>query len=74
MRSSHATNDWVSAMTLNATDRALAYARAEHARFVSELKEFIRFPTVSAQPEHADDLKRCAAWLAEHLRRIGMSA
>jgi acetylornithine deacetylase/succinyl-diaminopimelate desuccinylase-like protein len=37
-----------------------------------ELKEFIRFPSVSAQPEHADDLKQCAAWLADHLRQIGL--
>ena len=45
----------------------------EHrARWLEELKQFIRFPTVSAQPAHADDLKRCAAWLADHLRKIGL--
>lgn len=32
---------------------ALAYAQSKRARFVSELKKFIRFPTVSAQPQHA---------------------
>lgn len=41
-------------------------------RTLAELKEFIRFPTVSAQPNHANDLKHCAAWLAQHLRRIGL--
>jgi acetylornithine deacetylase/succinyl-diaminopimelate desuccinylase-like protein len=51
---------------------ALAYARHHHHRFVAELMDFIRFPTVSAEPRHADDLKRCAAWLARHLREIGM--
>jgi acetylornithine deacetylase/succinyl-diaminopimelate desuccinylase-like protein len=34
--------------------------------------DFIRFASVSAQPAHADDVRRCAAWLAEHLRRIGL--
>jgi acetylornithine deacetylase/succinyl-diaminopimelate desuccinylase-like protein len=34
--------------------------------------EFVRFPSVSSQPRHANDVKRCAVWLANHLRRIGM--
>jgi len=50
----------------------LNYALQNRSRFVAELKDFIRFPTVSAQPEHAGDLKRCAKWLAEHLRWIGL--
>jgi len=52
--------------------RPLKYAQAHSERFVNELKDFIRFPSVSAQPQHADALKKCAAWLAGHLRRIGM--
>ena len=50
----------------------LAYAHANHARFVAELKEFVRFPSISAQPEHAADSRKCAAWLANHLGRIGL--
>jgi acetylornithine deacetylase/succinyl-diaminopimelate desuccinylase-like protein len=52
--------------------RALAYARRYRQRFVAELKEFVRFPSVSNQPQHARDLRRCASWLAAHLRRIGL--
>jgi acetylornithine deacetylase/succinyl-diaminopimelate desuccinylase-like protein len=52
--------------------RALAYARRHRPRFVAELKEFVRFPSVSNQPQYARDLRRCAAWLAAHLRRIGL--
>lgn len=51
---------------------AIAYCRRHHVRFLQELKEFIRFPTISAQLEHAGDLKRCAAWLAGNLQQIGM--
>ncbi|MCI0366627.1 MAG: hypothetical protein L0219_22410, partial [Phycisphaerales bacterium] len=51
---------------------AIAYCQRHGARFLAELKQFIRFPSVSAQPTHADDLKRCAAWLADHLRQIGL--
>jgi acetylornithine deacetylase/succinyl-diaminopimelate desuccinylase-like protein len=52
--------------------RALSYARAGRRRFVSELTEFLRFPSVSSQPERAGDLKNCAAWLARHLKSIGL--
>lgn len=57
---------------MSPTDRPLAYGHAKRMRFVAELKEFLRFPSVSAQPKHAEDLKKCAAWLAEHLRWIGL--
>jgi acetylornithine deacetylase/succinyl-diaminopimelate desuccinylase-like protein len=54
--------------------RALAYAQRHRPRFLAELKELVRFPTVSSQPVHADDSKKCAAWLANHLRRIGLDS
>lgn len=34
--------------------------------------EFLRIPSVSTDPAHAGDVERCAQWLAEHLRSIGM--
>ena len=51
---------------------AIAQARSARSRFVAELAAFVRFPSVSAQPRHAGDLRRCAAWLADHLRSIGL--
>ncbi|HEY3744431.1 MAG TPA: dipeptidase [Bryobacteraceae bacterium] len=51
---------------------ALAYARRYRARFVDELKSFVRFPSVSAEPAHRNDVRACAEWLAKHLRAIGM--
>jgi Acetylornithine deacetylase/Succinyl-diaminopimelate desuccinylase and related deacylases len=55
-----------------AASHCIPYVRKHQARFVSELKELMRFPTVSAQPNHASDLKKCADWLAAHLRQIGL--
>src|SRR5215510_11229177 len=52
--------------------RALAYARAHRKESLTELGDFIRFPTVSAEPKHEGDMRRCANWLAGHLRRIGL--
>ena len=48
------------------------HAQLHRARFVAELKDFIRFPSVSTQQQHAVDVKQCAEWLANHLRRIGL--
>ncbi len=49
------------------------YARNNRHRFLTELQEFVRIPSVSAQTRHAADLRRCAEWLANHLRRIGLA-
>jgi acetylornithine deacetylase/succinyl-diaminopimelate desuccinylase-like protein len=51
---------------------AIRYARSRRPQFVADLFEFLRLPTVSAQPAHASDMKRCASWLSEHLRHIGL--
>src|SRR5215207_2912922 len=57
---------------MSPASQPLAYAHANRARFVEELKAFIRFPSITARPEHAGDLRRCAAWLADHLARSGL--
>jgi len=56
----------------NAADQAVAYLRGAGERFVDDLAAFVRFPSVSAQPAHAVDIERCALWLADHLRTIGL--
>jgi acetylornithine deacetylase/succinyl-diaminopimelate desuccinylase-like protein len=61
-----------SARNTRAADQAIALARRAHGRFRCELAEFIRFPSVSAERRHTKDVERCAHWLAERLRRIGM--
>ena len=52
----------------------LDYLKRNQARFVAELCEFLRFPSVSAQPQHKQDLRACAGWLANHCRQIGLDA
>ena len=52
----------------------LDYLKRNQARFVAELCAFLRFPSVSAQPQHKRDMLACAEWLAEHCRHIGLDA
>src|SRR5215210_1157991 len=57
-----------------ALGRAVAYARANGGRFVEELTELVRFPSVGSEPAHAADVRRCAQWLAAHLGALGLDA
>ena len=52
----------------------LDYLKRNQARFVAELCEYLRLPSVSAQPQHQQDLRACASWLAKHCRQIGLDA
>src|SRR5215467_7319127 len=52
---------------------AIDYARRNRTEFLSQLSEFVRFPTIRAQPNRAADLRNCAAWLARNLRIIGLN-
>lgn len=51
---------------------AVDYARQNYPRFLSELKTFLRIPSVSTLPEHKSDVAAAAAWLAEEMKRIGL--
>jgi acetylornithine deacetylase/succinyl-diaminopimelate desuccinylase-like protein len=54
------------------TDAAVAYAKANGGRFVEELKELLRIPSISTTPERAGDVRRAAEFTAEGLRAAGM--
>ena len=50
------------------------FLKQNQPRFVAELCDYLRFPSVSAQPRHAGDLKNCAQWLVNHCKQIGLDA
>ena len=39
---------------------------------LTELKEFLRIPSVSTKSEHKPDIERAAHWVAEKLRAAGL--
>jgi acetylornithine deacetylase/succinyl-diaminopimelate desuccinylase-like protein len=49
-----------------------AFVKDNQDRFLSELKEFIRIPSISTLPEHTPDIGRAAAFVADRLRTAGM--
>lgn len=54
------------------SDAARAYSRANSERFLDELKEMLRIPSLSGDPAHAGDIRRMAQWLETHLAGLGL--
>ena len=52
----------------------LEYFKANRERMLEELKDLLRIPSVSAQPEHKADVEKCAQWLVDHCKSIGLTA
>ena len=50
----------------------LKYLAENEARFIRELSDYLRFPSVSAQPQHRADLESCARWLVNHCVELGL--
>jgi acetylornithine deacetylase/succinyl-diaminopimelate desuccinylase-like protein len=50
---------------------AVAYARENYPRFLSELKDLLRIPSISTLPEHKGDCRRAAEFILAELTRIG---
>jgi len=41
-------------------------------RYLDELKAYLAIPSISALPQHAPDIRRCAEWTANEMQRIGL--
>ena len=48
------------------------YIQANRQRFLDELLDFLRIPSISADTKYKDDVLRAANWLSTELKRIGM--
>lgn len=46
------------------------YIRQNEARFLEDLKDWLRIPSISTLPEHAGDVRRAAEYAAEQLKKI----
>jgi acetylornithine deacetylase/succinyl-diaminopimelate desuccinylase-like protein len=51
---------------------AVSFARENQQRFLNELKDLLRIPSVSTLEEHKSDVQKAADYVASELRRIGM--
>src|SRR6476619_5649713 len=54
------------------TSAVIDYINLNRDHYVEELKTYLAIPSISALPEHAADVRRCAEWTKNELERIGM--
>ncbi len=47
------------------------YLKKNEKKRMRELYEFLKFPSVSANPVHKKDIKDCAEWVKNHFKNIG---
>ncbi len=53
-------------------DKVIDFINVNRDRYLEELKALLAIPSISALPQHAGDVKRCAEWCADEMRRIGL--
>jgi acetylornithine deacetylase/succinyl-diaminopimelate desuccinylase-like protein len=46
---------------------------SNYERYLDELKEFLRIPSISTLPEHSKDMQKAAEFVAEKLKQAGMN-
>ncbi len=54
-------------------EQILKYLEENKLNFLNELKEFIAIPSISTGEENKNEVARCANWVADHLKNIGMN-
>ncbi len=54
-------------------DKIVDFINVNRDRYIDEMKRYLAIPSISALPEHKDDVRRCAEWTAGEMRRIGLN-
>jgi acetylornithine deacetylase/succinyl-diaminopimelate desuccinylase-like protein len=54
------------------SETARAFAHANSDRFLHELFEMLRIPSLSGDPAFAGDVRKMAEWLATHMQSLGL--
>jgi acetylornithine deacetylase/succinyl-diaminopimelate desuccinylase-like protein len=52
--------------------KVIDFIHTNRDRYLAELKQFLAIPSISALPDHAPDVQRCAEWAASEMTRIGL--
>jgi len=53
-------------------DSVVDFINVNRDRYIDELKEYLSIPSISALPDYAPEVIRCAEWTADELRRVGL--
>jgi acetylornithine deacetylase/succinyl-diaminopimelate desuccinylase-like protein len=53
-------------------ERVVDFINVNRDRYVDELKQYLAIPSISALPQHTQDVRRAAEWTAEELKKVGL--
>lgn len=53
-------------------DTIVDFINVNRDRYVRELTDYLAIPSISALPEHAADVRRCAEWTRDEMARVGL--
>ncbi len=52
--------------------KVIDFVKANNNRYIEELKDYLRIPSISTLPAHKKDMKTCANFVAKKLKEAGM--
>jgi acetylornithine deacetylase/succinyl-diaminopimelate desuccinylase-like protein len=53
-------------------DKVLSFINSNQENYVEELKEFLRIPSISTNPENKADMDRCAHYVSGQMTKVGL--
>jgi acetylornithine deacetylase/succinyl-diaminopimelate desuccinylase-like protein len=53
-------------------NKVIDFIQVNRDRYLQELTTLLAIPSISALPEHAGDVRRCAEWCGDEMRRVGL--
>ncbi len=53
--------------------KILDYIEAQKENHLSQLIDFLKFPSISSDSKYNADMEKCSNWLVEHLKNIGIN-
>jgi acetylornithine deacetylase/succinyl-diaminopimelate desuccinylase-like protein len=53
-------------------EKIIKYIESNKERYLEELKEFLRIPSISNEEANKSDVRKAAEWLESHLKNIGL--
>ena len=53
-------------------NKVIDFIQVNRERYLEELKALLAIPSISALPEYSADVRRCAEWCGDEMRRVGL--
>ena len=53
-------------------NKVIDFINTNRDRYLGELKTYLAIPSISALPQHKDDVRKAAQWTADELTRVGL--